>query len=180
MKWVVGCMVLVALPISTVPLSACTAEPTPVPRRTDARLVPPDARGRRVLIEAVEVEGPISIEAQNIEIVADRETITLRGLVATPREKALLGRIAQRSAGTKRIRNELECPLDSHPEPIEEALFHTALLPRPPGHVGRDLEVAAQERMHSPGEGSDERRFPAERPTGAGLRACRREGSRPP
>jgi hypothetical protein len=112
MKWVVGCIVLVALPISTVPLSACTPEPTPVPRRTDAPLMPPDARGQRVLIEAVEVEGPISIEAQNVEIVADRETITLRGRVATPREKALLARIVQRSAGTKRIRNELECSRD--------------------------------------------------------------------
>lgn len=62
----------------------------------------------RLIRQEVLAQPNFSINAQNVKIITQKDTVTLRGPVETTAEKATIERIARSQAGVNQIVSELE------------------------------------------------------------------------
>lgn len=62
---------------------------------------------QRIRQDVMKQDG-FSMNAQNVKIITMEGVVTLRGPVATPQEKATIASLAQKTAGVKRVDNQLE------------------------------------------------------------------------
>jgi osmotically-inducible protein OsmY len=69
---------------------------------------PDDIRITREIRQSVMEDGDLSFTAKNAKIITSGRRVTLKGIVPSGAEKEALGRIAERSAGSGNVMNEIE------------------------------------------------------------------------
>ncbi|MCA1852521.1 MAG: BON domain-containing protein [Beggiatoa sp.] len=89
-------------------------------RDRDAATVTPDEQGgeagdreitaavRRAIVE----DDSLSLNAHNVKIITRDGTVTLRGPVESRAERTTIGQLAEKTAGVKRVDNQLEINAD--------------------------------------------------------------------
>lgn len=87
--------------------------------RDSATITPLDQGGSQAdrtitqqIRKAVVAHDGLSVNAKNSKIMTIDGVVTLRGPVKTDHEKAAIGTVAQKTAGVKRVDNELEVERD--------------------------------------------------------------------